>query len=405
MKAALKSITLKGNSHLSLSGYYHRQENNTGVYDDIQINLCLIENNNQQTLLVSMDSIGIDSKTTKEIKQRLFKACSIKESSVFLYATHTHSSYKAMRQQSTPLLNVILNDQKHNEHEKLFHQTMIDSIVKATQQCQQHLETVEFSYSKSKVESVATNRNNKEQAIDNRLDVIKIKNYKQIVGCICVFACHPTILDSTNLKVSSDYVGSIRKAINQVYPNCTTLFLQGCAAEVSTRYTRKESSYQECQRIGGIIGKEVVNCLKQETQISSKLTTKVLPIQFQVRDFKERVVSKMVSPTNRKQEVIQQGQMFQDLFLESKTSETIDSEVSLIDFGYFRICNLPGEPDGKIGSDIQKTMGENTIVCGYCNDYVGYLVSQEGLQQTYEKQMMLFTANTHELIVGTFKLG
>ncbi|NLW29403.1 MAG: hypothetical protein GXY98_05845, partial [Erysipelothrix sp.] len=147
------------------------------------------------------------------------------------------------------------------------------------------------------------------------------------------------------------------------------------------------------------------NCLKQETQISSKLTTKVLPIQFQVRDFKERVVSKMVSPTNRKQEVIQQGQMFQDLFLESKTSETIDSEVSLIDFGYFRICNLPGEPDGKLGSDIQKTMGENTIVCGYCNDYVGYLVSQEGLQQTYEKQMMLFTANTHELIVGTFKLG
>lgn len=406
MKAALRTIVLQRNNHLSLSGYYYRKEGNTGFYDDITINVCLIENHKQQTVIISMDSIGIDSETTNTIRKHLNKTCSINESNVFLYATHTHSSYKAMRKQSTPLLNVILNDQPHNSFEETFYNNMIQLVVKTVEACQQELVECEISYIKSKVDSVATNRNNKDGFFDNSLDVIKISQQNHIIGCLCIFACHPTVLSSSNMKASSDFIGSIRQTVQQEYPDCTTLYIQGCAAEISTRFTRQESSYQECQRIGGLIGKEVVNCLQQKTQVVANLSTKVLPIQFEVRDFKNRFESINDVQEARVIEVIKQGESFQDLFCQSKTSEVIDSEVSVIDFATFRLCNLPGEPFGEIGRDIKKTMGENTIVCGYCNDYVGYLVSNEGLKQnSYEKYMMLFKEDTHDLIVQTFKLG
>ena len=406
MRAALKSIYLQGNNQLSLSGYYHRKEGNTGFYDDITVNICLLENNNQQTVLVSMDSIGIDSETTKIIKKKLYDSCSIEKSQVFLYATHTHSSYKAMRRQSTPLLNVILNDQVHTKDEEIFYKRMIQSIVKAVEDCQQELMDCEISYIKSKVDSVATNRNDRDGYYDNSLDVIKIKNQDRIIGCLCVFACHPTILGSDNMKVSSDFVGSLRNTVQQQYPDCTTLFLQGCAAEISTRFTRRNSSFEECQRIGNLIGQEVIKCLQQPSLPAVTLFSKVFSIELKVRNFDKRVENVFESKEKRVLEVIKQGEYFQELFSHHKTSESIVTEVSLINFDSFRLCNLPGEPFGEIGRDIKKTMGENTIVCGYCNDYVGYLVSHEGLKkQSYENYMMLFTENTHPLIVETFKLA
>ena len=53
MKAALRTIVLQGNNHLSLSGYYYRKEGNTGFYDDITINVCLIENHKQQKVIMA----------------------------------------------------------------------------------------------------------------------------------------------------------------------------------------------------------------------------------------------------------------------------------------------------------------------------------------------------------------
>ena len=72
------------------------------------------------------------------------------------------------------------------------------------------------------------------------------------------FPCHPTVLSAANLLVSADFAGQIEKYLDADL----TVFANGAAGDISTRFTRKASSFEECERMGALAAAYVRNLLE-----------------------------------------------------------------------------------------------------------------------------------------------
>lgn len=105
---------------------------------------------------------------------------------------------------------------------------------------------------------VGLNRNDPAAPIDDALEVLVFarEDGKKVV--FYNYACHPTVMGPQNLLVSADYPGKAAAMLEGEDGIACALFLNGACGDVSTRFTRRESSFAEADRIGGLLGAEVL---------------------------------------------------------------------------------------------------------------------------------------------------
>lgn len=73
------------------------------------------------------------------------------------------------------------------------------------------------------------------KAIDPDVPILRISSAKgQVRAVLFGYACHPSTM--SDYRVSADYVGYARDWIAAAYPGCVPVFLQGCGADIKTRY-------------------------------------------------------------------------------------------------------------------------------------------------------------------------
>ena len=70
--------------------------------------------------------------------------------------------------------------------------------------------------------------------------------------------CHPTVLGPDNLLASADFVAGIEGRLNVDM----AVFLNGAAGDISTRFTRKEQSFAECDRLSAIAADAVKHLIQ-----------------------------------------------------------------------------------------------------------------------------------------------
>ena len=82
------------------------------------------------------------------------------------------------------------------------------------------------------------------------------------------FPCHPTVLSAGNLLVSADFAGQIEKHLHGDF----TVFANGAAGDISTRFTRQESSFEECERMGKLAADYILTLLEQAEEVCCEET-------------------------------------------------------------------------------------------------------------------------------------
>lgn len=425
IRAGFLSIDLTGSVGMSMSGYSERFKGNEGVHDPVEQKLMLLEIDGEYLALTSGDYIGVTSLTTKLVREALNQKLGIPNENVVLCATHTHSSYAAVRVDEPGRLEGIIMDPEISEVDKAYYTLFVNKIIGGFEYLYNNLEEVELGYGIGSLNGLGANRNDKDGFFDNSVHVLKATNKNgKVVGVITEFACHPTILNFENYLISADYPGCFRRTVEKVYPDCVVMFVQGCAGEISTRFTRRGQDFEEIQRMGNLLAGEVIKLLSTiKSTDNFKIESKSQPVRFYRKDFgsdeeleknyKENLeLLEKLKAENAPKEVIRkqyvslQGFDRTRRFKKSCNFEYIDSIVQVTKLGEFTFVGIPGEPFGEIGRDIKAITGENTMIAGYCNDHTGYLVSREGLAgKGYEKEMMLFDENTHQAIVDAAKLA
>ncbi len=117
-----------------------------------------------------------------------------------------------------------------------------------------------------------THFNNKERIpygpVDPTVGVIRIEDDTGAVRAVVVhYACHPVVLGPKNRKISADYVGAMRKRVeNEFGDGVYCLFLQGCGGDINPLFMARTGNPDEdfplVETMGEILADEVLETLE-----------------------------------------------------------------------------------------------------------------------------------------------
>ncbi len=158
-------------------------------------------------------------------------------------------------------------------------------------------------------------------------------------------ACHAVSMYPSTPAINADWPGPASQALSQALGGGESLFLQGCAGEITPGYR------------GAKAVAEMAAVVAQKSQIALKFAVKLKPEPIRVA---RASVELPLTPVARQR----------------TGTETIKAEVQVLVCGPLAIVGLPGEPLTELGLEIREASPfPQTLVLGYSNGngvhYVG----------------------------------
>src|SRR5699024_186969 len=162
-------------------------------------------------------------------------------------------------------------------------------IIKAVDTSISTLKSCEIKYSEEKTYGIAKNRNNPDKTYESTLKLVEFKYETGEKNLLYSFPCHPTILHADNHSISADFPGVTSSNLEECSDINLALFLNGPCGDISTRFTREESTFNEVCRLGTLLSNEVLNLLsKTRKQNVLKIQINNIKIKASVREFNSK---------------------------------------------------------------------------------------------------------------------
>lgn len=349
-------IEIPENEKLYIAGY-HQAEEIQGVLDYQKASAITIND----TIFISIDSIGISGETTKNIREKLSDI----SNRVNVFSTHDHAGIDTLG-----LWGDVGLDGKNEK----FMENLVNAAVSAARNS--------FS-DKKKSKLYFGYKDTEDLQEDSREPYVFDKNVYQFRfereggnGIRLInFAAHAESLRSSNYKVSSDYVGVLRDLIKEK-TNDDVVFVQGAIGGLvmTKEFVDPFDSQKNMVFTGEKLGNYVLN-IDNEVLVDTK--TKLRKRTF------------LVDLDNTAFMLYQfLGILGKDLEKgKSETGYKIRTEASIFELGNILIYMVPGEifPElvygGYLKDDIQplKSLANeygfsDVLVFGLANDEIGYII-------------------------------
>lgn len=237
-------------------------------------------------------------------------------------------------------------------------------------------------------EAVGTNRRHVAGPRDETVRVVSVESESgEVLGVMVIHGCHATILGEDNRLVSSDIAWGLRETLGDI----PAAFLPGGAGDQSTRATRRSSSFDECRRLGGILGEAVKAALgarrrcerSRSTRTGVNLAPRTFPSVDEARRRLDTIVAEMdelgvegsTGTRGRFLQVARYGAEHDLRRAEAGFSlDTLEAEVVLWDLGETALAFWPVEPTVGLANEVSSI---GAWLCGYTNGYLGYLLQPE----------------------------
>ena len=224
--------------------------------------MVLLDDEDHCAVYVSLDLLAVDDFIMNRVKRMLEEADFFYDVLIF-QAIHTHcapagllqtdrgflkaAQYFAGKPNTTLMLNLC----------NLIVLTILDAKWNAI--------PARFYKASGKVENFASNRV-EGKVIESPVFVIEAEN-RQRKACFVFAANHPTVLGADTTESSADYVYGLRKQLEEAgYSD--VFFLNGPCGDLSCRYTRRSSDFEEAQRLGRLLGEGALKALESKEPFS-----------------------------------------------------------------------------------------------------------------------------------------
>ena len=214
------------------------------------------------------------------------------------------------------------------------------------------------------------------------------------------YACHPTVLSAENLQYSADFPGAARQSIRERYPNAVPLFVNGAAGNISTRFHRREQSFEEAARLGGLLGEKVVALVHEAAEDEPSLGWLCEAVSLPLREFPAEARETAPPSENARIDTVRaQGAAIErGLRVALAGRETQTAELCALRVGKWTLLSVPGEAYNELAQTVRHT-DKNALVAGYSNDYLGYFPTQAAIDDaTYEALSSAFDARAHGIL-------
>ena len=387
----------------------------SGTHDPLYIRAINLLQGTRRVCIVSCDLVAVDYSLMERITQKLQKR-GIAPEDFILAATHCHSGPAGIFE-ANGVLGALISAVSGKSDQEIIDR-LESCILAAVDESGKSMYPVTLRAGAVQSPGIGTDRNDPSRPGDPMLTVLQFETEKGEQVVIYSTACHPTVLHADNTLVSADFPGA-SSGILEGGPVKMAMFLNGSAGDVSTRFTRKGTGFDEVERFGGLLALQVkgamgklpparndFSIISSTMQVEMKLRKAKSPAEEaeNLERLKKALADAMASgadkATVRMLEARCEGAFFGLLYSQNQPkAESIFLRVHFLRVDPLLLVFFPVELFSALSNPLRSAIPGFTPV-GYANGYFGYL-PDKGIEHTdnYEKYTTAFAFEEGEKLM------
>lgn len=411
MNLAFQKIDITPRLPVLLSGF-GKQRLATSVHDSLYARIFLFKDDLQEILWIQLDLTAID----QELIQLISEKTGISQEQMLISATHTHSAFGGTINTSSGLLKgmeSVFGGSLNLEYCKYMAQLIHDAVI----EMRKNVSPVSLRMIQGKVLGLGTDRHDPTLEGDEDALILELTTDKNKT-LIVRLACHPTVLNADNLEVSADFPGAIEAHLDDY--DCVA-YVNGSCGDISTRFTRKNSGFDEWERFGKLAADQIKALLEGPSEViddfSLELTQKYFSVKARKTDTLEEAQVKLKKAMDDLKEAERQNLPPQELrlvqsfvegaqnnYLAAKTLgniQEIQVPVSALKLPGITLIFTPIELFSKLSNPL-KQYGLEFV--GYTNGYQMYMPDIQAYEKNfYEANSSPYACGAGEKLMNDIK--
>lgn len=396
LKIGLARGEITPNAGVKMAGFGKRIQPSLGVNDPLFATVLVATDGKTTAAVINCDILGTWGDFPSLVRERVEALAGIPGPNVMICSTHTHYG-PMLSYEKGPTPDPIT-------YEWVYTQNLAFQLAGLVFEAKANLQPARLSVGLGQCD-IGVNRREKTPdgriifgenpsgPVDRAVLVARIESDQgKPLAALVNFTCHANGLDAQERKISADFVGCMRRVVEQA-AGAPCLFLQGAAGNVSIR--QAETSYANACASGKRLGEEVVRVwqtVKPAKSDSVGIASRLLDLPAHRGLSKEHAQKLIVEievefaaarqATNTTAGLIQWyedqlkkwGKLRDSWTDSSLVPPPVKAEVMACRIGELAWACVPGELFNEIGSQIkQQSPLKHTFLAAYVNGYIGYL--------------------------------
>ena len=432
LRVAAASVDLTPPAGLPLGGYLLREGKTAiGAHDPLEASLVWLRDaDGGEVLWLAIDALCVDEALAGEIAAAVGNACGCAADAVLVCASHTHSSAAGWVQGLGPMLPEMA-DQGLRE-------ALVERLARAARALASQVRPCWPVLAEGSAPAAGGNRNDPMGPHDESVGVLAlVDSGGGVVATVVDYASHGTVLGHDNLAWSADWPGGMRRSLSGAlvslhpFPAPTTgagsapaaappvAFLQGAAGDASPRFVRRNQSFGEVDRLGGLVAAGALTGILQaqlgaaDVQVAVRRTsvtvpTRELPAPAEARrraaELEKTCLAAQAAgvpaPHERIARTRYEGSLMLVALAEAGIPPTMELPIAAVAVGEAAWIYLPVELFASFGLAIRERSPFSwTRIIGYTNGYVGYVADEAAHRAgVYEASASRFDARGGEML-------
>lgn len=370
----------------------------SGVHDPLHCKAVVLEQEGIHYCLISLDLVCVDESLYRQIANKV-SDLGINAERLIVSAIHTHAAPHGVISGKGPLTKVNCSFEESKPEFLAYMNRLISKVTDACKTAIDNLEPFTLRTAKGNTPPLGSERHTGETP-GGDLTIIQCKTESGKLLTLYNFPCHPTVLGSDNLLASADFTANIEELLG----GDMAIFLNGAAGDISTRFTRQESSFAECTRMGQIAAKHILSAIKNipftqpeplkgiHTVITLQprpietITTAEAELQERTAKWEEAKEAGADATSLRLLKTYVEGAWVNLEFAKSMAGiKHLELPVTIFSFAGLEFATIPGE----LFSTLQP---EGLSIIAYSNGYFRYVCPKQAYEANHYEAMAAIIA-------------
>ncbi|MBI1816403.1 MAG: neutral/alkaline non-lysosomal ceramidase N-terminal domain-containing protein [Deltaproteobacteria bacterium] len=385
---------------LPLGGYGARFGGADAVLDRLHARAIVIDDGGAAIAIVALDLVHVFADWTVRVRERITRAYGIASERVLMAATHTHAGPAVFR-----------SGIERDERLATYEHAMIEQVVASVADARQRAKPAVLRFGRAAVAEVAANRREAAMPVDHMVRVLSSHEPNgTLLGVLANFGCHPTVLSAANHAYSGDLLGVAATQAAQTLA-APVVFTNGAAGDVSTRFTRREQTADEVQRLARLLADGVGAAVNDAVEVdlgdtSLGAAVGTVPVRWRALPTRAAAQAEVEAALADLEAAHTRGDDARARRVAAARVEGAQAALWVGSYGGWAVlfgerppvaqlqalrCGdvslvaAPGELFSSAGTQLRHALGERVLVIGYANDYLGYFIPEaEAVAGGYE---------------------
>lgn len=382
-----------------MRGYAMRTGKSIGVLDELYCRTLVLKVDGEVFIWASLDICRLEEMISDYPRTVIAAKYSVPKEHIIISTIHTHSG---------PDISFEDEGEDRNHRKAVYREYMMKQLFEAVDECfdREFLEVEPYMVSGT-IDGVYGNRNYKDKPSDKTVNMILFRNQNHVAAGLFQMTCHPTVLGIHNMKISSDLLGNVGKALDAKY-NTTFITMQGACGDMGNRQYRQGNDEKELWRVRDEIMTQVDQFAQKETPMNLHTPTAKAVAYTIHYDYDTDAIAAQIEKDQKKldaavteddKKLLWSG--IRHLKRKMKAgSVNVTLRSVIYHMGDLDLVTIPGELFSTFGLQMKEKMQASMrIVWGYANYSAGYIVEKDEFGKGYESMSTSFPQGEAEQYV------